>query len=78
MHGSICQNHEYCSKHSKTSGIRPERLHVEAEGAEDRGTGDFDIDAVLVIRQREVLDLVDDKTFKAVVEDGQLTDVLVK
>jgi hypothetical protein len=70
MHGRIGKQHESGTKHGETDGVAPEGEHVEAEGREDGGAGDLDVDAVLVVDEAQVLDLVDDEALEAEVEDG--------
>lgn len=72
MHRRICHDHEYSAKHGEPDGVGPQRLHVEPKGAEDGRAGDLDVDAVLVVRQGNILDLVNDEALEAVVEYRQL------
>jgi len=69
MHSRISQHGKSSAKHSKPNSIARQSLNVEPERAENSRTGYFDINTVLVVRQREVLDLVDDETLEAVVKD---------
>lgn len=70
MHRQVCQDNEASGEDGKANDIAPQSKDVEAKGAEDRRARDFDVEAVLVIDQGQILDFVDDQGFKAVVEDG--------
>ncbi len=69
MHSRISQHGKSSAKHSKPKSIARQSLNIKPERAENSRTGYFDIDTVLVVSQREVLDLVDDETFEAIVEN---------
>lgn len=69
MHSQICQHNERATIHGESDAIPPQRLDVEAEAAQDGGAGDFDVEAVFVVDEGEVLDLVYDEAFEGVVED---------
>lgn len=70
VHRQIRKHDEGAAVHSQANTIAPQRLDIEAEAAQDRGPGDFDVEAVFVVDEGEVLDLVDDEAFEGVVEDG--------
>ena len=69
MHGQIRKQHKRSRKHPQPNAICPQRLRIEAEGAQDSGAGDFDIETVFVVDEGEVFDFVDDEAFEGVVED---------
>jgi hypothetical protein len=70
MHGEVCEENECPTVHTKPYAILPQSLNVEAEGAENGRAGDFNVKAVFVVDEGEVLDFVDDEAFESVVEDG--------
>ena len=70
MHSTISQDNENPGKDPQLNDIRPQRLGIEAERAQDRGTRDRDIEAVFLVHEREVRDFVHDEGFEGVVEDG--------
>lgn len=72
MYSTISNDHEHGSKHGQTSDIRPQGLRVKAKAAEDGGPGNLNIQAVLVIGQGQILDLIDNKTLKPVMEYRKL------
>ena len=53
MHRNVTEHDERTCNDTQADNIGPECLRVEAEGSEDRGTRDSDIDAILLLRQRE-------------------------
>jgi hypothetical protein len=65
--------HEERTRHdSQTRNIPPQRQDIKAETAQDRTAGHFDIEAVLLVDERQVAHFVDDQAFEAEVEDGEL------
>jgi hypothetical protein len=77
MHGGVGQNEKYSAKHAEADGVEPHVRVVEAEGAEDGGARDLDVDAVLVVAEAQRADLVDDQALEAVVEDGELETLMI-
>lgn len=73
MHGKIRNDDERSGKHRQPRDIQPQRRRVEAECREDRGAGHLDIKPVLAVDQRQIRHLVDDESFKPVVEYGKLS-----
>lgn len=69
MHRSVCDDDKRPGDYSETNRIVPESKRVETEGAQDRGSGNLNIQAILVVDQGEEGDLVNNKGFKAIVED---------
>ena len=69
MHSRIRQHHKRTGKHTQPNTILPQRLCVETKRAEDSGARDFNVEAVFVVDEGEVLDFVDDEAFEGVVED---------
>ena len=72
MHRCIRDYDEGTGEDGEPNHIFPQSEHVKSEGAQDGGSGYFDVQSVLVIDQCEVFDLVDNKAFEAVMEDRQL------
>lgn len=72
MHACIGKDDEDTAENGQSNGIMPQRKNVETKAAENGRAWHLNIKAVLVVNKREVLDLVDDETFEAVVEDGEL------
>jgi hypothetical protein len=68
MHCEIRQHNERTAINPETDAVPPQRLDVEAKAGQDSRAGDFDIEAVFVVNEAEVLDLIDNKTFKRVME----------
>lgn len=65
--------HEERTRHnSQPRDIPPQRQDIETETAQDRTAGHFDIEAVLLVDERQVAHFVDDQAFEAEVEDGEL------
>jgi hypothetical protein len=65
--------HEKRTRHnSQPRDIAPQRQHIEAETAQDRTAGDFDVEAVLLVDERQVAHFIDNQAFEAEVEDGEL------
>ena len=65
--------HKERTRHdSQSRNITPQRQHIEPETAQDRASGDFDVEAVLLVDERQVTHFVDDQAFEAEVEDGEL------
>jgi len=75
MQRRISQHQKHATINRQPNRIVPKRQNVESESRQDRRTGDLDVEAVLVVHEREVADFVDDEAFEAVVEDGELTQV---
>lgn len=78
MHRPVCNDDERSRNHGEANDIVPVRLRVEAEGTQDRSSGHFNVQPVLVVDQGEEGHLIDDEGLEAVVEDGQLEHVSVK
>jgi hypothetical protein len=68
MHGEIRQHNEHATIDPETDTIPPQRLHIKAKAGQDSRAGDFDIEAVFVVNEAEVLDLIDNQAFKRVME----------
>ena len=65
--------HKERPRHDRQSrNIAPQRQHIKAETAQDRTAGDFDVEPVLLVDERQVAHFVDDQAFEAEVEDGEL------
>ena len=65
--------HEECARHDRQSrNITPQRQNIEAETAQDRTAGDFDVESVLLVDERQVAHFVDDQALEAEVEDREL------
>lgn len=69
MHRSVCNDDKGPRNHSKANHIVPESKGVETECAQDRGSGNLNVQAILVVNQGEEGDLVNDEGFKAIMED---------
>ena len=69
VHRSVCNDDKGPRNHSEANHIVPESKRVEAECAQDRGSGDFDVQAILVVNQSQEGDLVDNQGFEAIMED---------
>ena len=72
MHSQISQHHERASKHREANAVLPQRHSIKPKGAKDSGARDLDVEAVLVVYEGEVADLVYDEALEGVVEDGEL------
>lgn len=72
MQSRITRYQKHTANHPEPSNIVPKRQHVETETAQNGTAGDFDVEAVLLVDEREVADFVDDQAFEAEVEDGEL------
>jgi hypothetical protein len=72
VHCSICQHNEGGAENCETNCVAPQRQRLEAKRAEDGGAWNFDVEAILVIDEAEIPDLVDDQAFETEMEDGQL------
>ena len=59
MQSPICNHDECAGEDGQPNDIFPQGKDIETEGAENRGTGYFDVQPVLVIDQSKVFDLVD-------------------
>jgi len=70
MHSQVRQHYKRAAIYSEANTIPPQRLHIEAKAAQDSRPRDFDVQSVLVVDEREVLDLVYNQAFERVVEDG--------
>ena len=65
--------HKERTRHNPQSrNITPQRQHIEAETAQNRTARDFNVEAVLLVDERQVADFVDDQAFETEVEDGEL------
>lgn len=69
MHRRIRQHDKRSTIYTQPYTIPPQRLHIEAKAAQDSGAGDFNVETVFVVDEREVFDFVYDEAFKSVVED---------
>ena len=72
MHARVRKHDEDGAKDGEANGVAPESHDIETETAQDGGAGHLDVETVLVVDERQVLDFVDDEAFEAVVEDGKL------
>jgi hypothetical protein len=72
MQRRITQHEKRGTNNRQSTNIPPKRKHIKPETAQNRTTGDFDVEAVLLIDEREVAHFVDDEAFEAEVEDGEL------
>lgn len=68
MHSRVCNHYECSREDGKSNHIRPQAAIVEAKCAENRGTGDFYIEPILVVNQGEIFHLVDNESFETIVE----------
>jgi ketosteroid isomerase-like protein len=69
MHSSVSNHNESTRADGEPNDVWPQATVVESKSAEDGGAWYFDVEAVLMINQGEVLDFVDDEAFEAVMED---------
>lgn len=72
MHAGISEDDEDGAENSQANGILPKRKNIKAETAQNSGTRNLDVKTILVVNERKVLDLIDNKALEAIVEDGQL------
>jgi hypothetical protein len=70
MHSQIRKQHKRSRKHPQPNAVCPQCLRIEAEGAQNSGAGNFDIETVFVVDEGEVFDFVYDEAFEGVVKDG--------
>lgn len=70
MHSKVRQNDEGATIDSQPNTILPQSLDVEAEGAENSGARDFNVEAVFVVDEGEIFDFVHNEAFECVVEYG--------
>ena len=78
VHSGIRNDNESSRENSEADHIRPQSTVIEAERAEDRGAGYFDIQTIFVIDEGKVFDLVDNQSFESVVEYRQLIEIISK
>jgi hypothetical protein len=69
MHRSVCNDDKGPRKHSEANHIVPVSKGVETKGAQDRGSGNFNVQAILVVNQGQEGDLVNNKGLEAIMED---------
>ena len=70
MHCSIRQYNENSTKDAEIDDVTPHRSIVESKRAENARSRHRDVQAVLLIYQRQIFDLVDNQGLEPVVEDG--------
>ena len=75
MHRQISNHNESSRENGESDDIRPQAAVIKSERAENGCARDFDIQAVFVVDQGEVLDFIDDETFKPIVENGKLQNI---
>jgi SPX domain protein involved in polyphosphate accumulation len=68
MHSKVRKHNKSAAIYTQTNTIPPQCLHIEAKAAQNSRAGDLDIDAVFMVNEAEVLDLVDNQAFECVVE----------
>lgn len=68
----VTQHSKHGAHDSQSGDISPKGEDIEAERAQDRRTGDFDVETVFLVHEREVADFIDNQAFEAEVEDGKL------
>jgi hypothetical protein len=68
VHSEIRKQHERTAKYTQPDAVLPQRLRVEAKGAQDSGAGNLNIETVFVVDEGEILDFVYDEAFEGVVE----------
>ena len=68
MHGSVCYHRKCGCEYSQTNRVHPHRLYIETEVAEDGAAWHMNVQAILLLRQRQVLDLIDNESLKPKVE----------
>jgi hypothetical protein len=66
---SIPQHQKHTTNNPQPSHIMPQRQDIKPETAQDSTAGHFDVEAVLLVDERQVAHLVDDQAFEAEVED---------
>ena len=76
MHGGVGQDEEGAAEDAEADGVEPHVRVLEAEGAEDGGAGHLNVDAVLVVAEPQRADFVDDHALEAVVENGELAELV--
>ena len=59
MHSAIRDYQQHSTEDRQTQDIGPEGENVEAEGAEDGGAGDFDVETVFLLDEGEEPNFVD-------------------
>ena len=69
MHSTIRQNNESAGKYPQADNVGPERLSIEAEGAQDGSSRDRNIETIFPVRERQICNFVDNERFEPVVED---------
>ena len=72
MQSSVPQHQKHTTNQPQPRHIVPQRQHIEPETAQNRTPGDFNVEPVLLVDERQIADLVDDQAFEAEVEDGEL------
>jgi hypothetical protein len=68
----IPQHQKHTANHPQPGHILPQRQHIETKTAQNRTPRNFDVEAVLLVDEREVAHFVDDQALEAEVEDGEL------
>lgn len=69
MHRAVCNDDKGPRNHSKADHIMPISKGVEAKCAQDGGSGNLDVKTIFVVNQGEEGDLVNNKSFEAIMED---------
>lgn len=75
MHSDICNYDESPRENGEPNDILPQSQVVESKSTQDRCTGHFNVETVLVIDQSKECDFVDNQSFEAVVEDRELQHI---
>ena len=68
MHGRVSNHNKRSRKDGQSDNIAPKGAVVEPESAENGGARDFDVEAVFVINQCKVFDLIDNQAFEPVMK----------
>lgn len=76
MQRRVAQHSKDRAHDSQSHHVIPQSQHVEAKRAQNRAARNLDVEAVLVVDEREVAHFVDDQAFEAEVEDGELWKTL--
>lgn len=75
MHGSVRHDDKYTREYSKADYIRPKCEGIDAKSAEDRCARDLDIEAIFVVDESEICNLIDAESFEAIVKYRELSKV---
>ena len=72
MHRDVSKHNKHSGEHCKADHIAPQSKSIDAKCTQNRCSRHLDVEAILVVNESEISDLVDAQGFKAVMKDGEL------